>query len=157
MLFFLFTPLSFALSSDAKQPIMIEADTATIDDANGIAIYEGNVIVTQGSIRINAAKVTLRYTERQDLEKVVAEGNPAKFKQTPDGKKPDLHANSKRMEYLANENMLHLTKQAKLWQGDNTFTGDQVMYDTKKGIIRANKGSKKGSRVTVTINPKNID
>ncbi|MEZ5672703.1 MAG: hypothetical protein R3E08_10105 [Thiotrichaceae bacterium] len=38
-------------------------------------------------------KVTINYTKKQDLEKVVAEGKPAKFKQTPDGGRADIQAN----------------------------------------------------------------
>ena len=143
-----------ALSTDRKQPISIEADEAMIDDAKGIAVYTGNVIVSQGSIRINSAKLTLHYTNKQTLEKAVATGKPVRFKQTPDGKKPDLHAKAHRMEYYAHKDMLHLTKEAMVWQGEDKFTGAHISYDTKRGIIRAEKGKSKTGRVSVTIQPK---
>lgn len=146
--------LSFALSTDPDQPINIQADKAMIDDPNGVAIYTGNVIVTQGSIRINAEKLTLNYTQKQDLEKAVAEGDPARFKQTPDGEKPDIHAKAKRMEYYAGQDMLQLTKEAVIWQGGDSFTGERITYDTRKGIIRAEKGKNQKDRVSVTIQPR---
>ncbi|MEZ5672702.1 MAG: LptA/OstA family protein [Thiotrichaceae bacterium] len=47
---------AFALSTDHNQPINIQSDTAMIDDNNGLAIYTGNVVVTQSTIRIDAEK-----------------------------------------------------------------------------------------------------
>jgi lipopolysaccharide export system protein LptA len=142
----------WALTTDRDQPISIVSDRATIDDANKIAMYEGNVVVTQGTIRIDADKVTLNYTDKQSIEKVVAEGKPARFKQTPDGSKEDYKAKALRMEYNAGENKLYLTKDAELRQGDDTFTGPHITYNTNTGIITADKGNSK-ERVTVTITP----
>jgi len=145
----------YALSTDRDQPINIVADTATIDDAKGIAIYEGNVVVTQGSILIKSSKLTLTYTNGQSLTQAIAEGKPATFQQTPNDKKGDIHASANRMEYRASEDILHLTKDAKLWQDKDSFTGAKISYDTKEGVIRAEKGSDKDSpRVSVTIQPR---
>ncbi|WP_353570527.1 lipopolysaccharide transport periplasmic protein LptA [Candidatus Albibeggiatoa sp. nov. BB20] len=145
---------ALALSSDTNKPISIEADEAMIDDIKGIAIYTGNVIVTQGSIRINSEKLTLHYSKSQSLEKAVATGSPVQFKIKPDGKKPDIHAKANRMEYYAHKDMLHLTQKAMVWQGEDKFTGEHVSYDTKRGIIRADKGKSKKGRISVTIQPK---
>jgi len=142
-----------ALVTDRQQPLQIQANTATIEDAKGIAIYEGSVVVTQGSIMIEADKVTLNYTQKQDIDKVVAEGNPARFKQTPEGGKEDIKAKALRMEYNAIANMLHLTKEAEVRQGNDTFTGPHIMYDTQQGIIRAEKGESK-EQITVIIQPR---
>jgi len=144
----------YALSSDVEQPIQIQADRATIDDAKGIAIYEGNVVISQGSIRINADKVTLNYTKKQDIDKVVAEGNPAHFKQTPEGGKEDIKAKARRMEYEATQNMLQLIHNAELQQAKDSFAGQHITYDTRNGIIRADKGENKEGRITVIIQPR---
>ena len=145
---------TFALSTDTKQPIKIEADKAIIDDISGVATYEGNVVVTQGSIQINANKVTLNYSEKQTLEKVVAEGEPAHFKQTPEGGKSDIQAKAKRMEYFADVNVIQLSEGAELWQGKDTFTGQRIKYNTQNGVIEADKGDSKEGRVSVVIQPR---
>jgi len=142
----------FALSTDKDEPIEIAADSATIDDLKGIAIYQGNVVITQGTIQINAEKVTLTYTQKQDLKKVEILGNPAQFKQRPDKSEEDVNAKAQRMEYRADENMLYLTEDAKLWQGKDSFVGEQITYDTVRGVIKAKKG--KSGRVKVTIQPR---
>jgi lipopolysaccharide export system protein LptA len=142
-----------ALSTDREQPISIASDRATIDDANKIAIYEGHVVITQGSIQIDADKVTINYSDKQSIDKAVAEGKPARFKQTPDGGKDDFKAKALRMEYHANENLLDLTREAELRQTNDTFTGPHIVYDTQTGVIKADKGESK-ERVIVTIQPR---
>ena len=142
----------FALSTDKDELIQIAADSATIDDLNGVATYQGNVIITQGTIQINAEKISLFYTQKQDLKKVDIVGNPAKFKQRPDKSDEDLNAQANHMEYRADENMLYLTEGAKLWQGKDSFVGEKITYDTVRGVIKAHKG--KGGRVKVTIQPR---
>lgn len=153
---FTFLPsMGYALSTDRDQPINIVADAATIDDAKGLAIYEGHVVVTQGTIVIQSDKLTLTYANGQSLKQAVAEGKPATFQQTPDNKQGDIHATANRMEYRASEDMLYLTKEAKLWQDKDSFTGAKISYDTKQGVIHAEKGSGKDTpRVSVTIQPR---
>jgi lipopolysaccharide export system protein LptA len=150
----IFSPTVFALAADSEQPINITADRATIDDASGTAIYEGNVVISQGTIRINAVKVTLNYTAKQTLEKVVAEGDPVSFKQTPEGGKEDIQAKAKKMEYFADKSTIHLTQQAELSQGKDSFAGEHISYNTQDGIIRADKGGNDKGRISVVIQPR---
>ena len=147
----------FALSTDSEQQIKIEADKATIDNVKGLAIYEGNVIVTQGSIHINANTVTLNYTQKTGIEKVVAVGKPARFKQRLD-RGDDIKANAWKMEYNAVKNRLHLTKKAELRKEKNgiaiyTAKASHISYDTQGGIIQADKGNSKTERIVITIEP----
>ena len=48
-----------ALESDSQQPLFIEADGADISETTGVSIYTGNVVISQGSIRLSADKVTV--------------------------------------------------------------------------------------------------
>lgn len=153
LIFSLSSP-AWALSSDRSQPLNIQSDAAMIDDNSGLAVYTGNVVVTQGSIRIDADKVTINYTKKQDLEKVVAEGKPAKFKQTPDGGKADILAKSGRMEYFADKDTLHLLQNAEVRQAQDSFAAQRIMYDTKTGVIQADKGESKDGRISVVIQPR---
>ena len=50
---------TFALSTDREQPINIEADQAEADDNLGVAIYKGDVVIVQGSMRILGDTVTI--------------------------------------------------------------------------------------------------
>ena len=124
-----------ALSTDSQQPIEIEADFAELDDQEGRTIYVGNVIVTQGSIRMTGDKLKVLFDENRDLEHVHMEGRPAYFKQTPDGGKEDVEGEGLIIEYYAKKSMLHLIQKAKLTQGNRLFTGDRINYDSAKSVI----------------------
>jgi lipopolysaccharide export system protein LptA len=150
---------TFALSTDREQPIQIEADKATIDNIKGIAIYEGNVIISQGSIQINAETMTINYSKSHDIEKAVATGKPARFQQRLDSGE-DIKAKAKEMEYNALRNMLHLKIDAELRKGkngkDNYIShAPRISYDTQRAIITADvyQGKSKNNRVRMTFNP----
>ncbi|TNE78277.1 MAG: lipopolysaccharide transport periplasmic protein LptA, partial [Gammaproteobacteria bacterium] len=75
-------PLSFALPSDASQPIKIESDRAERNDKKGTTVYEGSVVIRQGTIKIRADKVIV-YTERNQVDRIVCIGKPAHYQQQP--------------------------------------------------------------------------
>ena len=87
---FALTPLSaLALESDRDQSALIEADEVELDFGSGKRIYRGNVSVRQGTIRILADEIELFYRGEQ-LDHAVAKGNPAVFRQRPEGKDHDI-------------------------------------------------------------------
>jgi lipopolysaccharide export system protein LptA len=153
-----------ALSTDSTQPIEIEADFAELDDREGKTIYVGNVIVTQGSIRMTGDKLKVNFSADRELQDVHMEGRPAYFKQTPDGGKEDVEGEALTIEYHAQKNILRLIEKAKLVQGARLFEGDRINYDTEKSIItarampratpRTDTGTTRGGRVRVIIPPK---
>ncbi len=163
-LFFLISPLvlwvgtAHALSSDKNQPTRIVADRVDVDDQKGISIFRGNVRLTRGSIRMTADIVTVYRDNKQDLDKVIAKGNPVSYRQTPDGKKEDVVAQARNVEYHAAKDRVILLQNAKVWQGKDTFTGNRIVYDIQRDIVHATKAptATKGDkgRVEITIQPK---
>jgi lipopolysaccharide export system protein LptA len=51
------------LRHDATLPVEIGADSLSISQADGIATFTGNVIVVQGTLRLSAGEITVRYAE----------------------------------------------------------------------------------------------
>lgn len=150
----------YALSNDRDQPILIEANQATIDNIKGITTYEGDVVVIQGSIRIDADKITLVYTPGQAIEKIIAIGNLASFSQHLDSSE-DIKAKAKKMEYNAIKDTLHLTNKAELRKqkdGKDIYTSNapRIKYDTKTGVAEADGGDKKTGRITMSIEPQHV-
>ncbi|MFT4560774.1 MAG: lipopolysaccharide export system protein LptA [Gammaproteobacteria bacterium] len=159
----LFAADTMALASDSEQPIEIQADFAELDDQEGKTIYLGNVVVTQGSIKMTGDKLRVNFAEDQELEDVFIEGRPAYFKQTPDSG-DDVEGEGLLIEYHALKSLLHLIQKAKLTQGQRVFTGDRINYDTAKSVITAHGSPKqvntvgqpprKRERVRIIIPPK---
>ena len=153
-----------ALSTDAQQPVQIEADFAELDDEEHTTVYVGNVVVDQGSMHMTGDRLRVNFTENKDMKDAYLEGRPATFKQTPDND-DDVHGQAMQIEYHADQSLLNLIEKARVTQGERLFEGHRINYDTKKSLItarsaragEANKDerSKEGSgRVRIIIPPK---
>lgn len=166
-------PAAYALTTDREQPIEIEADSADVDDVEKVTIYKGDVVITQGTLRITGEHVTIRYDANGDFSELVSlgvPGTPARFRQLPDGK-TDAEANyqrahASRMEYYKDKDTIVLLGNAVYGQGGDRVAADRIDYDSKTSQMKArtmtadaNKdagGKDKPSkgRVRITIQPK---
>ena len=50
---------ALAEKADREKPINLEADRMSMDDINKVQVYEGNVILTQGTLQIRTAKLVV--------------------------------------------------------------------------------------------------
>lgn len=155
-----FSHLSFALPSDRDQPIHIQADTADLDDKKGTAIYRGDVIVTQGTLKITGDTVTVKQLPSGDIKSFKSVGKPAYYEQIPDIDKDIVKAYGITIEYFAQQNKIIITDQAKVVQTNNTFRGEKITYDTIAETVVAGRApagtvSKEEPRVKMVIQPKN--
>ena len=160
-----FSAGALALSTDKEQPINIEADRAEADNEKRITIYYGDVIITQGSLKITGETVTIHYDNDDRLTKLISEGAPARFRQLPDGKadvpKNYQTAHASRMEYYAQEDRIVLLGDAVYGQEGDRVAADRIVYDSLKSQMRAESRSPSGgegeqasSRVRIKIEPK---
>lgn len=161
------TPRGWALSTDREQNIEIEADSAEQDDVKGLAIYKGDVVITQGTLKITGDHVTIHYDGSGDFTKMVTLGNPAHFDQLPDGQ-ADIAANyqrakASRMEYFKATDTIILLGNAIYGQGGDKVAADRIDYDSHNGRMKARtvtaakgngKPAKKPGRVRITLKPK---
>jgi len=140
------------LSSDREQPMTIEADRATLDEKTGNSTYEGNVHVQQGSLVLQGSKMTVQINDNT-IEKIILTGSPATWRQRPDGKDTDQHAEAGRIEYYAIEDRIILLENARVWQsGAEEFRSDRIVFNLKNNTVNAG-GSSPGDRVRITLQP----
>ena len=147
--------LSWALSSDRQQPMLIEADRVELDDAKGISIYRGRVKVTQGTLKLTGETMTV-YNKGNDIEKVImegTEGTPATYQQRPDNKDQDVRAKALHMEYYTNPEHIILLKQAEVEQQGDMLRSERIEYNVEKDQVSAGTDQPDG-RVHITIQPK---
>lgn len=145
---------SIALTSDDKQPIEIEADSAELDDLNHVSIYRGDVVAIQGSIRMTGDTMTVHFTDENDMEILIMEGNPATYRQLPDNSNVYDEAEALRMEYYELKNMVILIKDAVVTQERSVFSGDRIEYDTILNKVNAWSDPDSEEKVITTIEPK---
>ena len=142
------------LSSDRDQPMTVEADKATLNEKTGNSVYEGNVQVQQGTLVLQGDKMTVQLTDNT-IEKIILTGNPAIYRQRPDGKDTDQHAEAGRIEYHATEDRVILLENARVWQsGAEEFRSDRIVFNLKTNTVNAG-GSSPGDRVRITLQPGN--
>lgn len=147
-----YTAPLFALESDADQPIAIDANTATYDDATETSTYMGNVISTQGSIHVNSDKL-VAYLKNGEVDKLIFTGNKAKFRQTPSAGAEDIVGEALIGEYYPKKNLLILQNQAVVTQGNATYTSQLIEYDIKSSLVKAGEKSSDAKRVHVILKP----
>lgn len=138
--------MALALPSDREQPIRVQADSAELDDKQGVAVYRGDVVVTQGSTKLTGNTVTLKQDKNGDIEVVTSVGKPAYYEQKPAPDKDVTKAYGLTIQYFVTQNRVVLIDQAKVIQEGNTFEGEKIIYDTQRQIVNAGRAT--GSQVT---------
>jgi len=131
-----------ALSTDKDQPIEVEADTAELDDIKNKSVYTGNVILTQGTIRMTGDKMTVYHTEDDELDTLIMEGEPATYRQLPDDSDVYDEAEAKTIEYYELQNLVILIEEAEVRQEGLNMTGKRIDYDTELSQVKARSTAK---------------
>jgi lipopolysaccharide export system protein LptA len=144
-----------ALPTDKEQSIQISSDTASIDSKQGTTILSGAVKLTQGSLEINADKITLRYDNNQKLESLFAEGAPARYQQQPSADKAMIHAEASNIIYTVSKDHVTLDKNAYVEQNNATTRGGKIDYDIASGTVKASGAGNESGRVEFVIPPQN--
>ena len=145
-----------ALSSDKDQPLDLEADSAEIDEGKGMSVYIGNVIATQGSMRLESDRLTVFHSGTK-AERLEADGKPARFQQLADDSPEPVKARARRLEYRFDSEELILTGDAVVLQGKDTFQSDRITYDRVKSVVKGGAAAKGKERVRITVDPKGRD
>jgi lipopolysaccharide export system protein LptA len=137
---------AWALPTDRDQPIRVQADSAELDDKQGVAVYRGNVVITQGTLKITGDTVTITQDANGDVEVFTSVGKPAYYEQKPAVDKQIVNAYGLTIQYFAANERIILLDQAKVVQEGNTFEGEKIVYDTQRQIVNAGRAT--GGNVT---------
>ncbi len=158
---------ALALSTDREQPIVINAKAAEADDRKKVTVYRGDVVITQGTLRITGDTVWVYFDDSNTITKAVSVGTPAKFRQLPDGKEDYMNADADRMEYHADKDVILLLGNAHYGEGKDEISAPRIVYDSRQGRVNAGPiadggqtsgsatgDSEQSGRVRITITPK---
>lgn len=151
-----FTPVQAQTSAEAAaEPIYIESDRLEIDEARGLSIYRGNVHFRQATTHVWADEVMVYVDDQQTVEKIEAEGRPARFHQYPAVDVEELQGEALSIVYRAAEGFVVLEGDASLMQEKNKFAGNRIEYDADKRVVRAGQQEPgESGRVQVVIQPR---
>lgn len=145
-----------AEKADRDKPVHLEADTVTLDDLRKVSVYQGNVILRQGTLMLRADRVQVSQNA-EGLERVSAVGRPVAFRQKLDGRDEFIEGFADRVEYNGVSSQLELIGQARLRRGDDELRGAQISYNANTEfykVVGEPGAQTPAGRVRAVIRPK---
>jgi len=160
-----------AEKADFDKPTNVEATQMSYDEKKQINIFNGNVVLTRGTLVMYGEKLIVKQDAagNQHATLYASAGSTARFRQKRDGGK-DLWIEgyaSDRIEYDSKTEIAKLFKQAKVKMLDSgrptdEVEGDYISYDSRAEfytVTNSTSGESKanGGRVKAVIQPRNED
>jgi lipopolysaccharide export system protein LptA len=138
-----------ALPDDKKQNMSISGNKQEVNLKVGEVIYTGDVKLVQGTLEINAQKITVRKDKKQAEESITAEGNPARYQQQPEAGKPMIHAEASVIHYNLKTEQLTLEKNVSIEQNGTVTKAGHVEYDINSQTAKFSVGESNGRVETI--------
>ncbi|MDP1651750.1 MAG: lipopolysaccharide transport periplasmic protein LptA [Rhodocyclaceae bacterium] len=152
---------ALAERADRDKPVHLEAARVTVDDVKRTHVFEGNVVLSQGTLAIRTAKLVVTQ-DAEGFQKGVAtggDGGLARFRQKREGKDEYVDGEAERIEYDSRGERAEFFNRAFVKSGIDEVRGHFISYDgkTEQYLVTATPGASPGSkegRVTAIIQPK---
>lgn len=160
----------WAEKADRGKPLTIEADQpGTLDLIKQVVVFNGNVVVAQGTMAIRAEKVEVR--ERPDGHRSAtalgSPGRPASFRQKREGVDETIEGQADRIEYDSRGDVVRFAGNAQVrrLRGStpaDEITGSLITYDNGNETFSVQGGAPavagasapSGGRVRVVLTPR---
>jgi lipopolysaccharide export system protein LptA len=153
--------------ADRFQKLKVEADQqGKIDLVNNLVTFNGNVVVSRGTMVIQAARVELRETPGGYHNAVAfgANGKPATFRQKRDGVDETIEGEAERLEYDGKADTVRFVNRASVRRLRGTAVADEisgnvVSYDSTSEVFSvsgtpAASPTQPGGRVRAVLTPR---
>lgn len=138
---------------DEEQPIHITADSLESQEQKGFSVYKGNVVIIQGSLKLNGETITV-FHPNSLLQTVKAIGQPANFERYSQTEQAWLRGHANQIEYNAKDKTLLLMGDAQVSQpGKHVIKGPKLFYDMTQKTLLAQSTEQEKGRVSVTFSP----
>jgi lipopolysaccharide export system protein LptA len=156
-----------AEKADRFKPLNVEADLpGKIDLLNQYVVFNGNVVVTKGTMTIRASRIEVRESP-DGYHTAVAFGSPsqhATFRQKRDAPDEYIAGEAERLEYDGKSDVIRFVNNASVrrLRGSETsdeISGNLVTYDSGTEVFNVTGGapataSNPGGRVRAVLTPK---
>ena len=156
-----------AEKADRFKPLNVEADLpGKIDLLNQHVVFNGNVVVTKGTMTIRASRIEVRESP-DGYHTAVAFGSPsqhATFRQKRDAPDEYIAGDAERLEYDGKSDVIRFVNNASVrrLRGSETadeISGNLVTYDSGTEVFNVTGGapataSNPGGRVRAVLTPK---
>jgi len=147
-----------AEKADREKPTQVEANRMTSDEARRISIFEGKVVLSKGTMQLQADRVVVRQ-DADGFQFASATGSPVRFRQKSDPRGGQegvwIEAEAARVEIDERNERVELFDGARVTRDKDVLRGSYILYDQRAEFfsVSSAKGAP-GSRVTAVIQPK---
>ncbi|TRW99331.1 lipopolysaccharide transport periplasmic protein LptA [Paracoccus sp. M683] len=119
------------MTADTSAPVEMSADNLSVNQADGSAVFSGNVIIAQGEMKLSATEVTVIYAEggQQRIQSLRATGGVT-LVSGPDA------AEAREAVYQVGSGIIDLSGDVVLTQGQNVLTGDTMQVSLADGTAQ---------------------
>ncbi|HEX6411993.1 MAG TPA: lipopolysaccharide transport periplasmic protein LptA [Burkholderiales bacterium] len=151
---------AWAEKADRDKPTQVEANRMSADDARRLNIFEGDVVVTKGTIRLTADRLVVRQ-DAEGFQFATATGKPARFRQRQDAKPGEnegiwVEGEALRIELDDRNQKIELFEAARVSRGGDEVAGDYIFVDQRSDFYQVSSGKSPAAkgRVKAVIQPK---
>lgn len=127
-LFTAFSVSAWAEKADRNKPMNIEANTMRVDDVKQVTNFDGNVVMTKGSILVRAAKIDVLQSA-DGYQMAVITGlpdKPAFFRQKREAVDEFIEVQSERIDYDGSADIVKFTGKAQLRRLRGAEVADEI-------------------------------
>jgi lipopolysaccharide export system protein LptA len=142
---------ALAEKGDREKEIVVGADRLLAEQASRTSTFDGNVVVTQGTMRMTAARVVVKEDAARN-KYYVATGSPVTFRQKRDNVDEWIEGFADRAEFDDRNDVLKLYNHARVKRNTDELTGDYITYDMRKEQAEVT-GGKAAPRVKMILTP----
>ena len=153
---------AFAEKPDRDKPTNIEANKMSSDDARRMTIFEGNVVLSKGTVLVRADRIVVRQ-DADGFQYASASGAPVRFRQKSDARGGAegvwLDGEAQRIEIDEKNERVELHVDARVTRDQDEVRGSYILYDQRSEFfsVSSAKGAPAaapGERVRAVIQPK---
>jgi len=152
-------PPAHAEQADKDQPVVLDADRITVDDARKLHVLEGNVQLVRGTLVIRTARLVVAQ-DADGFQKAVASGGAnglAHFRQKREGRDEHVEGEAERIEHDARNEKTELFGRARIKSGLDEVSGNYISYDGRNENYVVAGAAGKQERVHAVIQPRKAD
>lgn len=149
----LLATFAHALPEDRREAIHITADSSKYNYKTGINEFIGNVKADQGSTHLTADRLVTKSNRQHKIQEIIAYGNTqrAHYWTKPKITDPEMHAKANVIKYYPQLSNITLEQVVWVKQGENSFQGDLIHYNSIDQTITVPKLDK--SQALIIYNP----
>ena len=130
--------------ADRDKPVNLEADRVTLDEAKQTASFEGNVVLTQGTLMIRGDRMVVQQ-DVSGFKYGTAYGNLASFRQKREGYDEYVEGYAERIEYDSKAEKVQMFNRAYIKKTNDDVRGNYISYDAATEFFRVLGGGKKAA------------